>query len=217
MEGVSCLSLKKWLVRFVVLALCLATLTVCFSVSAAEKSLQCTYVKITGNGFVADTFNGVEARYNLYGRKLYCTELVTRYFKEVFGLDVQCRGAAGPVVVGNEEYWFEKTENPQPGDVLFGSAAARGVGYNHWAICKAVNVEANTMTLFEQNWRWNGRAGVNRMIPYDKNCYVAYQLVNADGRVLTEAEKLALEQQKAVVLAKETVLAEAKTAALLVM
>lgn len=211
------MKLKRLIAKVVVLVLCVCTLCACVQPMAYEKTLECTFLKITGDGFVADTFNGVEARYNLYGRRLYCTELVERYFAEVFDLHVDCRGAAGPVVVDNEEYWFRKTETPQPGDVLFGSARARGVGYNHWAICKEIDPGNNTMTLFEQNWRWNGKAGVNRVISYRDNCYIAYELVSAAGRVLTPAEEEAasLQVQRQVVEdAKQTVMAQAQSAML---
>lgn len=211
------MKLKKLITKVVVLVLCVCALCACLQPVAYEKTLECTFLKITGDGFVADTFNGVEARYNLYGRRLYCTELVERYFAEVFDLNVDCRGAAGPVVVDTEEYWFRRTETPQPGDVLFGSARARGVGYNHWAICKEIDPEGNTMTLFEQNWRWNGKAGVNRVISYTDNCYIAYELVNAAGRVLTPAEKEAAAlqvQRQAVEDAKHTVMALAQSAML---
>jgi len=215
---------RKWMTKVAVLMLCVLTLCACMQTSAYERTLDCTYMKISGDGFVADTFNGVEARYNLYGRRLYCTELVERYFEEVFGLDVDCRGSAGPIVVDNENYWFERTETPQVGDVLFASARARGVGYNHWAICKSVNAENGTMTLFEQNWRWNGKAGVNRTISHTDSCYVAYQLMSADGRVLSPVEEAAraaeealLVQRQVVVDAKQTAMAQAQSAAMLVM
>lgn len=215
---------RKWFTRVAVLMLCVLTLCACVQPLAYEKTLDCTYLKITGDGFVADTFNGVEARYNLYGRRLYCTELVERYFAEVFGLNVDCRGSAGPIVVGNDEYWFEKTEVPQVGDVLFGSARARGVGYNHWGICKEVDAENGTMTLFEQNWRWNGRAGVDRKVDHMTSCYEAYQLVNADGRVLSPVEEAAkaaeealLVQRQAVEDAKQTAMAQVVSAAMMVM
>lgn len=203
--------------KVVVTVLCICTLCLCMQPMAYEKSLEISFLKITGDGFVADTFNGVEARYNLYGRRLYCTELVERYFMEVFGLNVECHGAGGPVVVGTDKYWFRETDIPQPGDVLFGSARARGAGYNHWAICKEVDAEANTMTLFEQNWRWNGKAGVNRVISHTDSCYVAYELVSENGRVLTPAEKEAeaLQVQRQMVEdAKHTVMALAQSAML---
>lgn len=141
--------------------------------SAAEGTIDCTYLTITGDGFVADTMDGVEARYNLYGPTLYCVELITRYYAEVYGLEIRCSGGA-PAVLNNPDLYFEKTDNPQPGDVMYGSAAARGKGYNHWALVKSNN--GASLTLFEQNWRWNGQAGVNRVIEYPTACYEIYTL-----------------------------------------
>lgn len=154
--------------------------------SAAEGTIDCTYLTITGDGFVADTMDGVEARYNLYGPTLYCVELITRYYAEVYGLEIRCNGGA-PAVLNNPDLYFEKTDNPQPGDVMYGSAAARGKGYNHWALVKSNN--GASLTLFEQNWRWNGQAGVNRVIEYPTACYEIYTLKSYSGaeiRKLTE-------------------------------
>ena len=156
--------------------------------SAYERTLGCTYLKITENGFVADTFNGVEARYNLSGKKLYCTELIERYCREVYGIEVRTSDG-GPTVLNTDEYWFEEVEQPQAGDILFGSAAARGKWYNHWAICKSVNEQAGTITLFEQNWRWAGCAGVNRVLPLEGNCYRAFRVMTSLPQELPEAEQ----------------------------
>ena len=171
---------KKRMVRLVVLMLCVAALSACMQASAREITYSCDYVRITNDGFVADTFNGVEARYNLYGRTLYCNEIIVRYYKEVYGLTVQT-GGKGPRVVGNSEYYFRVTSAPQPGDVMYAPAAARGKGYSHWGICKEADSTNGTITMFEQNWRWNGKAGVNRQIPYSGSCYTAYELVDANG------------------------------------
>ena len=156
--------------------LILASLVV--PVSAAEGTISCTYVPITGDGFVADTMNGVEARYNLYGPTLYCVELVVRYYAEVYGLEIRCSDG-GPAVLNNDDLYFEETTNPQPGDVMFGSAAARGKGYNHWALVKSNN--GSSLTLFEQNWRWNGQAGINREIEYPTTYYKIYTLKSRSG------------------------------------
>ena len=50
------------------------------------------FLKITQDGFVADTLNGVDAEYNLTGRTLYCVELVEKYYKTLYGLTVRCAG-----------------------------------------------------------------------------------------------------------------------------
>lgn len=163
----------------------LACLLILFSfavpVSAAEGTIDCTYVKITGDGFVADTMNGVESRYNLYGPKLYCVELITRYYKEVYGLEIRCGGGA-PTVLNNADLYFAVTDTPKQGDVMFGSAAARGKGYNHWALVKTNN--GDSLTLFEQNWRWNGQAGINRTIQYPTSCYEIYTLKSRSGAAI---------------------------------
>ena len=165
--------------RLIAALCCLVILaTLAVPAAAAEGTIDCTYITITGEGFVADTMNGVEARYNLYGPTLYCVELITRYYQEVYGLDIRCSDA-GPAVLNNSDLYFEETSNPQPGDVMFGSAAARGKGYNHWALVKSNN--GDSLTLFEQNWRWNGQAGINREIEYPTSYYKIYTLKSRSG------------------------------------
>ena len=170
---------RNTLQRLLAAALCLLLLAVLLvPASAAEGTISCTYVRITGDGFVADTMNGVESLYNLYGPTLQCVELITRYYQEVYGLEIRCSDG-GPTVLNNSDLYFEKTTDPQPGDVMFGSAAARGKGYNHWALVKANN--GSSLTLFEQNWRWNGQAGINREIQYPNSCYEIYTLKSRSG------------------------------------
>ncbi len=151
------------------------------SASAAETTLDVEYVKITGNGFVADTLNGVESRYNLSGPTLYCSELIPRYYQEVYGINLSI-GSGSVKVLGNSDIYFVQTNTPKQGDILFASASARGKGYNHWALVKDV-VVGETITCFEQNWSWNGQAGINRVIPYDGSCYVAYTMVSKSGNL----------------------------------
>ena len=170
---------KRFSKRFLAAFGCILILaSLVLPVSAAEGTIDCTYVPITGDGFVADTMNGVEARYNLYGPTLYCVELIVRYYQEVYGLEIRCSDS-GPAVLNNSDLYFEKTTDPQPGDVMFGSAAARGKSYNHWALVKANN--GDSLTLFEQNWRWNGQAGINREISYPTDCYEIYTLKSRSG------------------------------------
>ena len=70
-------SLKRGIALFLSVIIVMAMAT---GANAAEETIDVTYVKITGEGFVADTLNGVEARYNQYGSTLYCVELVERYY-----------------------------------------------------------------------------------------------------------------------------------------
>ena len=206
-KGAVGLRCKKLLVRIVLIALCVCTLGACLRAAAGEMTLRCEYKKITENGFVADTFMGVEARYNLTGRTLYCSELIPRFVREVFGVEMHARGT-GPVVLPGFDCRYEETEDPQPGDVLLATAGSRGKSYNHWAICKAVDPEKNEMTLFEQNWRWNGCACVDRVIPLHGSCYRVYRLVTDEGRLPTLAE-IAEQELAAQEAAEEAALQEA--------
>ncbi len=179
LEGMTDLIRKTRLQRvFAAIGCLLILVSLAIPVSAAEGTISCTYVPITGDGFVADTMNGVEARYNLYGPTLYCVELVVRYYAEVYGLEIRCADG-GPTVLNNDDLYFEETTNPQPGDVMYGSAAARGKSYNHWALVKSNN--GSSLTLFEQNWRWNGQAGINREIEYPTTYYKIYTLKSRSG------------------------------------
>lgn len=163
----------------------LLTAALALPAAAAEVTLDCTYIPITSENFVADTMNGVPAYYNLNGPTYYCSELIPRYFQEVYGLDVHC--AEGSLTVrNNDDYYFVKTDNPQPGDVLYGSAASRGKGYSHWAIVKENN--GDSLTLFEQNWRWNGQAGVDRVLEFPTTAYECYTLVSRSGEKVQPLE-----------------------------
>ena len=62
------------------------------------------------------------------------------------------------------------------------AAEARERYGNHYAIVKSVDAAGGTVTLFEQNWVWDGKAGVNRTIPYDGGCYSFYTMMSASGR-----------------------------------
>ncbi len=171
--------MKKWLIRACLVLLCVSLF--CGIVGAdAEVTLDITYLPIEGNGFVADTLHGVPALYNETGPVLYCSELVERYYAEVYGLQVCLPGA--PIVVGNDTYWFEKTTQPMTGDVAYASASARERDYGHYALVKYADENTDTVTLIEQNWGWNGCAGFNRVIPYDGACYTFYRLCSRNGR-----------------------------------
>ncbi len=180
--------MRTFIRRFAAMVLTLAVLTAGLTALAAENTLDVTYVKITGDEFVADTFNGVEARYNLYGSTYYCSEFIVRYYEQVYGLTVRT-GDGGPKIVGDDGYWFEQTETPQPGDILYGSAAMRGKGYSHWALVKSYDAETGVVTLIEQNWRWNGQAGVNRQIEFPTTAYNCYTLRSGAGEVSTLHEQ----------------------------
>lgn len=165
--------------RLLVLVLCLSVLSVGMTASAAEGTIDVTYVKITGENFVADSLHGVDALYNRYGSTYLCIEYITRYYQEVYGLNVQPYGS-GPQVIDNEQYWFELAKTPEPGDILFAHASRRSKWYNHWAIVKDYDPATGVMTLIEQNWRWNGQAGINRTMKFPSEVYYCYTLCSTN-------------------------------------
>lgn len=191
--------LKKLAKRLVLTCLCAVLLASCLPAQAGETTVHIEYVTIEKFGFVADTLNGVEAKYNPWGSNYDCSELIHRYYKEIYGVRLGLYGNA-PHVLDRDDVYFERVSEPQVGDVLFATAYMRGRPTCHWAICKSVDTENNTITMFEQNWRVGGTAAVNRQIPYEKNCYYYYRLMTATGPALTleqEAEQQELRRQAA--------------------
>lgn len=132
-----------------------------------------TYVEIKGKNFVADTFYGVDALYNENGPTLYCNELVIRFYKEAYGLDVSA-GTSG-IKMNSEGYKFVTPKNPKPGDVVYVSAAMRGSS-DHWAIVKYN--KGDHLVLFEQNVVNGGEAGVERKLKYPSDSYKLYTPVS---------------------------------------
>lgn len=154
--------------------------------SASEGIISCTYVDIEGEGFVADTLNGVEARYNQWGKAISCAELVIRYYDEIYGIEVFMPDTM-IYVRDRDDLYFELTDQPKAGDVMVGSAAARHRPYNHFALVKEWN--GDTLTVFEQNWAWGGQAGINRVIEYPNPCYKIYTLKSTSGRPVKTLEE----------------------------
>ena len=171
--------MQKKFRRLAAAILCLALLAV--PALAAEATIRSDYVEIQGEGFVADTFCGVDALYNETGRTLFCNELIERFYSAVYGVSMYTDNGS-MTVASPSGYWFEVTYAPQPGDIAYASAEARERYGNHYAIVKSVDEAGGTVTLFEQNWVWDGKAGVNRTIPYDGGCYTFYTMMSASGR-----------------------------------
>ena len=171
--------MKKHLLRLLCLALCLL-LTAGAALAANDTVLGVTTIRISGNDFAADTLNGVDALYNLTGPVYDCTELVRRYYRTLYGVDVVFSDA-GPRVKDNPDFWFEQTDAPSTGDVLYATPAARGKNSAHAALVKYLNADGTRAVLIEQNWRWGDTAGVNRVIPWPSATYTAYTLRCASG------------------------------------
>ena len=169
--------MKRRLCAFLAAALCAMCLTT--AVLAGDDSLHTDYATITEDGFVADIFDGVPAIYNLTISSPDCLEYVQRYYREIYDLEIQAVGHN--IWVTNDDTWyFERTDMPQPGDIGYATAEERERGCGHYVLCKAVDESAGTITLIEQNWIWNGQAGVNRTIPLE-SCYTFYTITAGDG------------------------------------
>lgn len=137
-----------------------------------------TYKEIKGKGFVADTFCGVDALYNENDGYYQCNELIMRFYREAFGLEVLAYANTGLVML-TEGYAFEPTSEPKKGDVVYCTAAMRGSSSDHWAIVK--DYSDGKLTLFEQNVVWEGKAGVGRRLKYPSDSYYLYTPVGLGG------------------------------------
>lgn len=133
-------------------------------------------VKIVGQNFVADTFCGVNAYYNETDNSVYhCGELVERFYKEAYGLDVSISHSEPRLIMNTEGYKLINPKNAKAGDVVFVSAEMRGT-HDHWAIVKYRT--DGYLVLFEQNVIYNGTAGVERKLKYPSDSYIIFSPVS---------------------------------------
>lgn len=101
-----------------------------------------------------DTLNGVNAYYRKGpsdgSDKFYsCAAFVKRYYKEVYGVNVNnLLYKRTPHAQGDS---FKQIKTPRVGDIV---AMNTGHGTTHWAIAKSVSEDGSTITLIEQNWKW---------------------------------------------------------------
>lgn len=159
-------------------------------------------VKIVGQNFVASTFCGVKAYYNETGNSVYhCGELVERFYREVYGLDIEIRSTEPRLRINNEGYKIITTKTAKPGDVIFVSAAMRGT-YDHWAIVKSV--EDGYLVLFEQNVVYNGGAGVDRTLKYPSDSYIIFTVVTDDDKPLPPLGTQGVDSQTTTSTVKQT-------------
>ncbi len=170
------MSLKETVIKLT----CILALLGCFVHTAAadwydDIKPNSTWVEIEGDNFVAETFCGVSALYNEDDRNYQCGDLVIRFYKEAFGLDIYPYGSGGPSSEASG-YKFVKTNSPKPGDIIFVSAEMRGSSVDHWAIVRSYS--DGYITMFEQNARYNGKAAVGRQIRYPSDSYYVYTLVS---------------------------------------
>lgn len=137
-----------------------------------------TYSVIVGEPYVADTFYGVKALYSLVPGSYQCAELIPRFYKEAYGLDTFIFAGYGsafgmePIEMQTSGYKFVTPETPSAGDVIYTTSTMRNGNGDHWAIVKSF--DGSTITLFEQNVKYNGKAGINRKLKYPSEYYYIY-------------------------------------------
>lgn len=184
---------KRSLRRILSFALVLFIAVCVFSqgeVLTANSLKQRQIIVTKGTNFVSDSFNGVNAIYR-QGRSdgssqtYSCAAFVKKYYKKIYKKNVyNLLYKRTPLVTGGK---VNKVSKPQPGDIV-GSNTNHGT--THWAIVKAVNSD-NTVTLIEQNWKWQsgGRTYtvINRKIKTSSARF--YRLDGVKAKI-KKAEKL---------------------------
>ncbi|WP_343208368.1 hypothetical protein [Anaerolentibacter hominis] len=143
--------MKKLVQIFAIFALLFATaLTIAPSAqsSAAEKTIT-----IKKSGYVADTFNGVDAIYRPGGSDgsdstYSCAAYVKKYYKEIYGTSLSNMFASATPISDNDT--LIKVTEANVGDIV---KEYTDHGTCHWSIVKEVN-EDGTFVVIEQNFKW---------------------------------------------------------------
>ncbi|MBQ6468309.1 MAG: hypothetical protein IJJ61_10240 [Clostridia bacterium] len=173
----------KLLKKAVTPALALVLVLCVFSTSAFAKTWYDevsggSYAPIVGEPYVADTFCGVQSLYSLTTAKYQCNELIMRFYKQAYSLDVMAYMNIGLVML-TEGYEFVNPAQPKKGDIIYSPAKFRNNKSDHWAIVK--DYSAGKITLFEQNVMWNGKAGTGRKLNFPSDQYYLYTPVAKAG------------------------------------
>lgn len=107
--------------RIFLVVLCLALLA--GNVFAGETTLILRFRPIDSGLCAIDSIYGVSANYQ-NGATIYCSELITRFYQTLYGVDVLV--GDGPIVTGDDAdtYWFEPTTSPVAGDVAYAAPAS---------------------------------------------------------------------------------------------
>lgn len=115
-------------------------------INYTEKTLT-----ITKAGFIADSFNGVDAVYRKgsgdgSNATYSCAAFIKKYYKKVYDVSVYnlYSGSTPKTYEGKK---ISSVKSPKEGDIAYKNG--------HWSIVKKVNSN-DTVTLIEQNWKWNG-------------------------------------------------------------
>ena len=112
--------------------------------------------------FKVDTFLGVSSYHSEKSAKYTPSELVVRFYKNAYGLEISASGAPTVTTTG---YEFKVPSTPQQGDIVYG-------GGSHWGIVKSFS--RGKIVLFEQGNAKDGKAVKDRQLVYPSNSYTVY-------------------------------------------
>lgn len=141
-------------------------------VNEGKESYEKEIVKITKSGFVADSYNGVDAVYRKGGSDgssmtYSCAAYVKKYYEAVHEVTVNNlnRGCTPKSSEGK----FKVAKKPKEGDIVYCPTSS---GSTHWAIVKHVDKDEKEVVLIEQNYKWQqgGQTvcAVNRSISWSE-------------------------------------------------
>lgn len=119
-----------------------------------EASYEKAIVKITKKGFVADSYNGVDAIYRKGGSDgssstYSCAAYVKKYYSSVYNVAVN--NLYGGCTPRSSSGMFNAVKTPKEGDVVYCPTSSGGT---HWAVVKHVDKEKREVILIEQNYKW---------------------------------------------------------------
>lgn len=114
--------------------------------------------------FVVSTYLGVDSLYSAENSTYSSAELVSRFYKEAYGLNIST-GANGPVM-NSSGYAFKTPNSPAQGDIVYSPSTGR------WAIVKSAT--RSSLVLFEQDTVTDGKAAVDRVAKYPSSSYAVY-------------------------------------------
>lgn len=137
------------------------------------------YVPIEGENFEADSFCGVPALYNENGSNKTSDELIVRFYKQAYSLDVSTQSDGVKMLSKSCE--FVTPSAPRKGDIIFSPSYLREGNGEHFAIVKSYS--RGKITLFEQNVVKDGKAAVGRQLKFPGNSYFVYSPKAKSGYV----------------------------------
>lgn len=153
----------------------------------AESLYKQQNIFITTDGQIVDTFMDVPARYATYyawSGQYSCAAYASDFYKKHFGVslyDINSYKGRPHIYYPGHTCELRDVDKPIPGDLV------QALDYSHVAIVK--EVDGDTITLIEQNWKWNDYATgkpictVNRKVGLKDNYYYRLYIDGVEQRL----------------------------------